>query len=72
MLAPLKLLSTNKLLQSVVPIPIFSCVLMLLIDGRCNPQIDLINYFWHLSPDYCLSLLKDKAGIMRAKNLEAG
>ena len=32
-------------------------------------------FFWHLSPEYDLipiSALKDKAGVLRAKNLEAG
>ena len=32
-------------------------------------------FFWHLSSDYDLvpiAALKDKAGILRAKNLEAG
>ena len=81
----MKLLSTIKRLQSVIPTLISSChssrVLCQAIERRKveYPDRPLIRisstFFWHLSSDYDLvpiATLKDKAGILRAKNLEAG
>ena len=73
-LAFMKLLSTRKLLQSVVPTLL--CTIerrKVQFPDRSTPLIRISSTsFWHLSSDYDLvpiASLKDKARILRAKNL---
>ena len=79
----MRLLSTIELLKSVIRL--ISCVLISLLHQAIEqrkvefPNRPLIRVsstlFWHLSPDYDLvpiAALKDQAGKLRAKNLEAG
>jgi hypothetical protein len=84
----MKSLSMIELLQSVIPMLISSRALhssrvfdhWQAIERRKMefPDRPLIRisstFFWNLSSDYLVPIaaLKDKAGILRAKNLEAG